>query len=78
MTNMKFTELLTELSSSKITDSTDFIIAPETFLAESTRLTQFDKSLLKSQLKRYVSQHPNVNILTGISFIDVLRILFCK
>jgi apolipoprotein N-acyltransferase len=73
MTNMKFTELLTELSSSKITDSTDFIIAPETFLAESTRLTQFDKSLLKSQLKRYVSQHPNVNILTGISFIDVFR-----
>ncbi|MCK8479542.1 apolipoprotein N-acyltransferase [Psychroserpens algicola] len=73
MTNIKFTELLVELSNTKITDSTDFIIAPETFLAESTRLPQFKNSLLKNRLDRYVSQHPNVNLLTGISFIDVFK-----
>nr|WP_321233371.1 apolipoprotein N-acyltransferase [uncultured Psychroserpens sp.] len=73
MTNIKFTELLMELSNSKITDSTDFIIAPETFLAESTRLPQFKNSLLKSRLKRYINEHPNANLLTGISFIDVFK-----
>ncbi|WP_460219682.1 apolipoprotein N-acyltransferase [Psychroserpens sp. MEBiC05023] len=73
MTNIKFTELLIELSNSKITDSTDFIIAPETFLAESTRLKQFDHSLLKSRLKRYILEYPNANLLTGISFYDMFK-----
>ena len=73
MTNMKFAELLVELSNSKITDSTDFIIAPETFLAESTRLRQFDNSLLRNRLERYVTKYPNVNLLTGISFIDIFK-----
>ncbi|MEH6535800.1 MAG: apolipoprotein N-acyltransferase [Psychroserpens sp.] len=70
MTNMKFAELFFELSNSKITDSTDFIIAPETFFAESTRLPKFENSLLRHTLKQYVNEHPNVNLLTGISFID--------
>ncbi len=73
MTNIKFSKLLFELSNTKISDSTDFIIAPETFLAESTRLNQFESSLLKSRLKRYVNQHPKVNLLIGISFIDVFN-----
>jgi len=70
MTNLKFAELFFELSNSKITDSTDFIIAPETFLAESIRIPEFRNSLLKSKMKRYVNDYPNVNLLTGISFID--------
>ena len=70
MTNMKFAELFFELSNSKITDSTDFVIAPETFFAENIRLPQFENSLLKSRMKRYANEHPNVNLLTGISFID--------
>jgi len=70
MTNMKFAELFFELSNSKITDSTDFVIAPETFFAESARLPKFENSFLKSSLDQYVSRYPNVNLLTGISFID--------
>ena len=73
MTNLKFSELFFELSNSKITDSTDFIFAPETFLAESTRLTEFENSLLKNRFDRYVSAHPNVNLLIGISYIDVFK-----
>ncbi len=70
ISNLKFSELFFELSNTKITDTTDFVIAPETFFAESARLTEFDNSLLKSRLKRYVYDHPKVNLLTGISFID--------
>ncbi|WP_299334689.1 apolipoprotein N-acyltransferase [uncultured Psychroserpens sp.] len=70
MTNLKFSDIFVELANSKITDSTDFVIAPETFFAESTRLSKFENSLLRSRLDRYVSQHPNVNLLTGISFIE--------
>ncbi|MFD2916246.1 apolipoprotein N-acyltransferase [Psychroserpens luteus] len=73
MTNLKFAELFFELSNSKITDSTDFIIAPETFLAESTRLRQFNNSLLKNKFDRYVLEHPNVNLLTGISFYNMFN-----
>lgn len=73
MTNIKFSEIFFELSNSEITDSTDFVIAPETFFAESARLKQFDKSLLKSRLDRYVNEHPNVNLLTGISFYDLFK-----
>ncbi|MGS2726890.1 apolipoprotein N-acyltransferase [Psychroserpens sp. BH13MA-6] len=70
MTNIKFLELFKELSNAKITDSTDFIIAPETFFAESTPLNQFDNSLLKHRLQSYAREHSNVNIIAGISFID--------
>ncbi|WP_047547835.1 apolipoprotein N-acyltransferase [Psychroserpens sp. Hel_I_66] len=70
MTNLKFADLFFELSNSKITDETDFVIAPETFLAESTRLPEFDNSLLKNRFDQYVGEHPNVNVLTGVSFID--------
>lgn len=70
-TNLNFAELFFELSDSKITDATDFVIAPETFLAESTPLSKFDNSLLKSKFDRYVKAHPNVNLLTGISFYDM-------
>ncbi len=73
ITNLKFADLFFELSNSKITDSTDFVIAPETFLAEGTRLKQFDNSLVKNKFDRYVLEHPNVNLLTGISFYDMFK-----
>jgi apolipoprotein N-acyltransferase len=73
MSNLKMVELFTELSDTKISDSTDFVLAPETVFAQSVKLKQFDNSLLKNKLNQYVSQHPNINILTGVSFIDVIR-----
>ncbi|WP_298894533.1 apolipoprotein N-acyltransferase [uncultured Psychroserpens sp.] len=73
MTNMKFLDLLKELADSKMTDSTDFVIAPETFLAESTRLKQFENSLLRNRLEGYAAKHPNTNLLVGISFIDIFK-----
>ncbi|MGB3605722.1 apolipoprotein N-acyltransferase [Psychroserpens sp.] len=73
MSNLKFSDLLKNISEKKLTDSTDFIIAPETFFAESVRLPQFKNSLLKSNLQQFIKAHPNLNLLTGISFIDTFN-----
>ncbi|MGR7811986.1 apolipoprotein N-acyltransferase [Lacinutrix undariae] len=72
-TNIQFADLLLELAETKITDSTDFILAPETYFADNIRVKQFDNSLLKHKLKSYVSEHPNLNILTGVSFINFIH-----
>ncbi len=73
ISNLDFVDLLTELTSDKITDSTDFLITPETYFAEGARLTEFENSLLKSRLDQMVTKHPNLNLITGISFVDVFR-----
>jgi len=73
MSNLKMAEMFIELSNTKISDSTDFILAPETVFAQSVKLKQFERSLLKGRLDQYVSEYPNVNLLTGMSFIDVIR-----
>ncbi|WP_033956476.1 apolipoprotein N-acyltransferase [Psychroserpens jangbogonensis] len=73
MSNLKMAEIFTELSNTKITDSTDFILAPETVFAQSVKLRQFERSLLKNTLDQYVNKYPNINLLTGMSFIDVIR-----
>ncbi|WP_298903246.1 apolipoprotein N-acyltransferase [uncultured Psychroserpens sp.] len=73
MSNLKFLELFKSLADSKLTDSTDFVIAPETFFAESIRLRKFENSLLKHKLQSYVGEHPNTNLLLGVSFIDIFK-----
>lgn len=71
--NAEIADLLIDLAKSKVTDSTDFILAPETVFADNVRLDQFENSLFKIKLNRFVNEHPEVNILTGISFIDFFR-----
>ena len=71
MSNLKFADLLVNLTEDKISDSTQFVITPETYFAESVRLPEFENSTLKTRLKHYVNSHPNLNLITGISFIDV-------
>ncbi len=72
-TNFKMVTLLTELSDTKVTEETDFIIAPETVFAQNVKIRQFENSLLKSQLNQYITKNPRVNFLTGMSFIDVIK-----
>ena len=73
MSNLKMVDIFTELSDTKISDATDFILAPETVFAQSVKLRQFEHTLLKNKLDQYVSKYPHVNLLTGMSFIDVIR-----
>jgi len=73
MSNLKFVDLMTKLTKDKLTDSTDFLITPETYFAESVRLPRFKNSQLKYRLDDIVDEHPNLNIITGVSFLDVFR-----
>lgn len=68
--NIDMVDLLLSLARDKVTDSTQYIIAPETVFAESVRLTQFENSVFKHKLKQYIRDYPNINFLTGVSFID--------
>ena len=70
--NIQIADLLFELSNTKITDSTDYILAPETVFADNLKIDEFDISLLKFKLKSYINEHPNVNLLTGVSFIKFI------
>ena len=72
VSNIDFANRLIELSNSKIKPDTDLIIAPETYFADNVRKSQFENALFKNTLDRYISKHQNLNILSGISFIEFL------
>ncbi|MEM6516768.1 MAG: apolipoprotein N-acyltransferase [Bacteroidota bacterium] len=71
MTNLKFVDLMERLAEAEISGSTDFLIAPETYFADSVRLPEFESSQLRNRLDRIINRHPNLNIISGISFLDV-------
>ncbi len=73
LSNLKFLELMERLTKDKLNDSTDLLITPETYFAQNERLPDFKYSLLKNRLDQLISEHSNLNLLTGISFIDVFR-----
>ncbi len=66
-------ELLTTLTNSEITESTDFVIAPETVFADNNRLHQFSNSTAKKTAGNILKMYPNANFLSGISLIDVFN-----
>ncbi|MEZ4856608.1 MAG: apolipoprotein N-acyltransferase [Gelidibacter sp.] len=70
--NSDIADLLIRLSNTKINNSTDFILAPETVFADNVKIRQFKNTLFKHKLDVFVGEHPNVNILSGISFIDFI------
>ena len=69
-TNERIADLLFSLSDSTITQNTDFLIAPETVLAEGAgvNLRDFEYSPERSRAAEYVSQYPSLNYLAGIQF----------
>ncbi len=58
------------LADEKITEKTNFVIAPETVFARNIQLTKFEYSPVKSAIKKYIKEKGNINFLSGISFID--------
>ena len=63
--------LLTSLTEKSASNTTDFIIAPETVFADSNRLTKFSGSIAKKTAQHILKSYPNSNFLSGISLIDV-------
>ncbi|MDH7446906.1 apolipoprotein N-acyltransferase [Aquimarina sp. 2201CG14-23] len=66
-------ELLSSLTASKITEQTDFIIAPETVFADNNRLKRFKNSIAKNTARKILYNYPQANFLSGISLIDVFK-----
>lgn len=70
ISNEEIGDLLLKLADTEIDENTDFILAPETVFADNVRRSQFNTSRFKNNLDRYISAHPRLNILAGISLID--------
>ncbi|SDB22722.1 Apolipoprotein N-acyltransferase [Flavobacteriaceae bacterium MAR_2010_188] len=70
--NDQISDLFIKLTDTQLTDSTDFVIAPETVFAQNVRLNQYESSFFKYKLDSYVKEHPNLNLLTGVSFIELI------
>lgn len=70
--NAEVIEGLLEQTQEKITPNTQFVIAPETVLAENTPYENFQYSVGNSLLHRFIYQHPKVSFLLGIDTYDIL------
>ncbi|WP_378183646.1 apolipoprotein N-acyltransferase [Aquimarina sp. SS2-1] len=65
--------LLTTITATEITDTTDFIIAPETVFADNNRLKNFNNSIAKKTALNIIEGYPKANFLSGISLLDVFK-----
>lgn len=74
-TNERIADLLFEDARKALTDSTAFLIAPETVLAEGfgVDLRKFESSSEKLKAKKFLRDYPNLNFLAGIQFYRFYR-----
>lgn len=70
--NENIADMLLQLADTKITPETDLVVAPETVFADNVKITELNNTYFKRKLDVYVSEHPQLNILTGISFINFI------
>ncbi|TDU34433.1 apolipoprotein N-acyltransferase [Gelidibacter sediminis] len=70
--NEAIADLLLQLTDTKITDQTDLVVAPETVFADNVKIHQLEDMYFKRKLDVYLAEHPNANLLTGISFINFI------
>jgi apolipoprotein N-acyltransferase len=69
--NLDFFKLFSDLTKNKVTEKTDFIFAPETFFAKGEQLNLLQQSPMVFKLSQFVSDYPKLNVVTGISLIQV-------
>lgn len=70
--NEDIADLLLTLTAAEINPQTDLVVAPETVFADNVKIHELDNAYFKRKLDVYISEHPNINILTGISFVDFI------
>ena len=70
-TNNSITKLLLEETDKLITSTTEFVIAPETVLAENLPFERFLYSDVPQTLRSYIDKHPKVQFLWGIDTYDL-------
>lgn len=69
--NLKIADILFELTEKELNQNTHFVIAPETVFADHERIERLENALIVQRLKSFVSRHPQVNFLTGVSLLKV-------
>lgn len=69
--NLSFFELFSELTKNQVTEKTDFVVAPETFFAKGEQLNLLRQLPMVFKLNQLVNNYPKLNILTGVSLIQV-------
>ncbi len=70
-TNSSMTQLLLEQTDAIITKNTEYVIAPETVLAENLPFDRFLYSDVPLTLRNYIQKHPKVQFLWGIDTYDL-------
>lgn len=70
--NETIADILLQLADTKISPETDLVVAPETVFADNVKITELENAYFKRNLQVYISEHPQINILTGISFINFI------
>ncbi len=71
--NAEIASLLFNLTSTKITDNTHFVIAPETVFAASERIELFEDSPLVNSIRQFNSNYPKLNFLAGATLYHVFE-----
>ncbi|MEO8774582.1 MAG: apolipoprotein N-acyltransferase [Gelidibacter sp.] len=70
--NEDIADLLLKLTNTEINPQTDLVVAPETVFADHVKINQLDDAYFKRKLDLYISEHPNISLLTGISFVNFI------
>jgi len=70
-TNFTITNTLLEQTDDLITENTEFVVAPETVLAENMSFEYFLSSNVPKILHNYIEKHPKVQFLWGIDTYDL-------
>jgi len=70
-TNEKVVQLLTDLALPEVKEHTDFIITPETVIADNIRLNQVTYHPALQLLRGNFTDYPDLSYLGGISLLDV-------
>ncbi len=72
-TNNKVVELITDLVLPELTQDTQFVITPETVLADNLKINQIGYHPTLQRLRGNFAAYPNLNYLGGISLLDVFK-----
>lgn len=70
--NEDIARLLLQLAESKISSETELVVAPETVFADNVKIHQLNDAYFKRKLDLFISEHPQINFLSGISFVDII------
>lgn len=73
VSNDEIATQLFELAEEAVNQETDFVISPETVFADNERIETFDEAPTTNRIRKYLSQYPKLNFLSGVSLYKVFE-----